>query len=249
MKMQNMKRGETTEQITLFNWANNNLHALPCLALMYHVPNEGKRTNGAVLKAAGMKSGVPDVVLPVPCNGFHGLYLEMKYGKNKTTAEQEAFMTMLRQQGYKTAVAYGFEDAKAEILAYLQEPGKMPLEKCLASPWIAGKCDGVQMPGRMFAKTPCRECAKHEPTRAERTIEENMAAVQEQFKRPITKAIADLSAGKAIGNLSLEDTLETINQNLAFLVRGQELTVEQSAAVLTVAMEAYKKAKGSETNA
>ena len=70
-----------------------------------------------------------------------------------------------------------------------------------------------------------------------------MAAVQEQFKRPITKAIADLSAGKTIGNLSLEDTLETINQNLAFLVRGQELTVEQSAAVLTVAMEAYKQAK------
>lgn len=67
--------------------------------------------------------------------------------------------------------------------------------------------------------------------------------MQGQFKRPITKAIADLSAGKAIGNLSLEDTLETINQNLAFLVKGQELTVEQSAAVLTVAMEAYKQAK------
>ena len=89
MKLQNMKRGETTEQITLFNWAENNAHILPCLSLMYHIPNEGKRTNGAVLKAMGLKSGVPDVCLPVPSHNFNGLYLEMKYGQNKTTKDQE----------------------------------------------------------------------------------------------------------------------------------------------------------------
>jgi hypothetical protein len=55
MKLQNMKRGETTEQIALFNWAMRSTHVLPCLSLMYHVPNEGKRTNGPVLKAMGMK--------------------------------------------------------------------------------------------------------------------------------------------------------------------------------------------------
>jgi len=80
MNLQNMKRGETTEQISLFNWAERNAHVLPCLSLMYHVPNEGKRTNGAVLKAMGLKTGVPDVVLPVASHNFHGLYLEMKYG-------------------------------------------------------------------------------------------------------------------------------------------------------------------------
>ena len=106
MKLQNMKRGETTEQITLFNWAENNKHILPCLSLMYHIPNEGKRTNGAVLKAMGLKSGVPDVCLPVPSHNFNGLYLEMKYGQNKPTKDQEAFMAALRQQGYKTAVCY-----------------------------------------------------------------------------------------------------------------------------------------------
>lgn len=56
MNLQNMKRGETTEQISLFNWAERNAHVLPCLSLMYHVPNEGKRTNGAVLKAMGFKN-------------------------------------------------------------------------------------------------------------------------------------------------------------------------------------------------
>ena len=111
MKLQNMKRGETTEQITLFNWAENNKHILPCLSLMYHIPNEGKRTNGAVLKAMGLKSGVPDVCLPVPSHNFNGLYLEMKYGQNKPTKDQEAFMAALRQQGYKTAVCYGADEA------------------------------------------------------------------------------------------------------------------------------------------
>lgn len=57
MNLKNMKRGETTEQISLFKWAERNAHVLPCLSLMYHVPNEGKRTNGAVLKAMGLKNG------------------------------------------------------------------------------------------------------------------------------------------------------------------------------------------------
>lgn len=225
MRMQNMKKGENTEQMALFVWAGNNAHVLPCLSLMYHVPNEGKRTNGAVLKAMGLKSGVPDVCLPVASHNFHGLYLEMKYGRNKATPEQEAFMAGLRQQGYKTAVCHGTEEAKAEILDYLQEPGKMPLVKCLNAPRIDGKCE------------------RHTPTRAESTINANMAAVDEYFKMPIIKTIADLSTRKPLKNMTLEDALETINKNLAFLVTGKQLTVEQSAAVLTVAVDAYGRAK------
>ena len=82
MSIQNMKRSETTEQIALFNWAKRTESILPELALMYHVPNEGKRSNGGILKAAGLKSGVPDICLPVANNGFHGLYIELKFGKN-----------------------------------------------------------------------------------------------------------------------------------------------------------------------
>lgn len=243
MKLQNMKRGETTEQIALFNWAMRNTHVLPCLSLMYHVPNEGKRTNGQVLKAMGMKNGVPDVCLPVASHNFHGLYLEMKYGNNKPTKAQEEYMAALRQQGYKTVVCYGAEEAKTEIMDYLQDPERMPLAKCINAPWIDGMCDGVPMPGRMFAKEPCRGCEKHRKTRAESVIEANMAAVDDCFKRPVVKAIAELAAGKPLKNITLEETLETINKNLALLVKGGWLTVEQSAAVLTVAMDAYKQAR------
>ena len=102
MSIQNMKRSETTEQIALFNWAKRTESILPELALMYHVPNEGKRSNGGILKAAGLKSGVPDICLPVANNGFHGLYIELKFGKNKATKAQEEYMAMLNAQGYKT---------------------------------------------------------------------------------------------------------------------------------------------------
>lgn len=94
MSMQNMKRSETTEQIALFNWAKRTESILPELALMYHVPNEGKRSNGGILKAAGLKSGVPDICLPVANNGFHGLYIELKFGKNKATKAQEEYMAI-----------------------------------------------------------------------------------------------------------------------------------------------------------
>ena len=131
MSIQNMKRSETTEQIALFNWAKRTESILPELALMYHVPNEGKRSNGGILKAAGLKSGVPDICLPVANNGFHGLYIELKFGKNKATKAQEEYMAMLNAQGYKTAVCYGAEEAGEEILAYLTEPGRMPKEACV----------------------------------------------------------------------------------------------------------------------
>ncbi|MBQ6994982.1 MAG: VRR-NUC domain-containing protein [Lachnospiraceae bacterium] len=160
MNLKYMKRGETTEQIRLFDWARKSLHVLPCLELMYHVPNEGKRTNGDILKAAGMKAGVPDVCLPVSRKGYHGLYIEMKYGKNTATAEQEDYMALLRQQGYKTAVCYGFEEAKTEILGYLQVLGKVPLEECINAPWINGKCEGVQIPGQRTINIQCRECPR-----------------------------------------------------------------------------------------
>lgn len=171
MSIQNMKRSETTEQIALFNWAKRTESILPELALMYHVPNEGKRSNGGILKAAGLKSGVPDICLPVANNGFHGLYIELKFGKNKATKAQEEYMAMLNAQGYKTAVCYGAEEAREEILAYLTEPGRMPKKACVNAPWINGKCDGKDEKGmvikndyiaRLLSLRPCPEMSTYD---------------------------------------------------------------------------------------
>ena len=142
MSMANMTRSETTEQMGLFRWANNHVHVLPELRWMYHVPNEGKRTNGNILKAAGLKSGVPDICLPLPRNGYHGLYIEMKYGKNKATKEQKEYLAALDEYGYKTAICYGAQEAMETIVDYLQTPDGQNLYVCLDAPWIGGCCCG-----------------------------------------------------------------------------------------------------------
>ena len=122
MRLQNLRAGETTEQIKLFNWAKMYEDIIPPLRLLYHVPNEGKRSTagGQILKAAGLKSGVPDVCLPVARKGYNALYIEMKYGKNKTTERQNRWLLELKDQGYKTEVCYSADEAAKVIADYLE---------------------------------------------------------------------------------------------------------------------------------
>lgn len=122
---------EDREQSTLFMWAELAVNIYPELALMYHVPNEGKRSivTGSRLKQLGLKSGVPDVILPVAHGGYIGLAVEMKYGKNKVTENQTRWLDMMSRHGHKTAVCYSFEEAKKVITDYLKSertliPGK-----------------------------------------------------------------------------------------------------------------------------
>ncbi len=120
--MQSCKSSEEIEQISLFRWAAFAENIYPELKLMYHVPNEGKRSavTGSRLKQAGLKSGVPDIVLPVARGGYIGLYIELKYGRNKTTANQEMWLRNLRDQNHLTAVCYGWEQARELIEKYLK---------------------------------------------------------------------------------------------------------------------------------
>lgn len=130
-----MKRSEHSEQVALFNWAKMNEHLHPELKLLFAIPNGGHRHKGTArkLKAEGVKSGVPDVFLPIPTirsnkvtdkfgvmGIHHGLWIEMKYGRNKATKNQSWWLEALEKQGYKTAVCYGFEEAKETILDYLK---------------------------------------------------------------------------------------------------------------------------------
>lgn len=114
---------ESEEQITLFNWAAIAAGALPELKLLYHIPNGGKRdyTTAKRLKMEGVKAGVPDLCLPVPRGVYHGLYIEMKTGKNKTTDNQNRWLEELMKQGYCVAVCYGWEAASKVLTQYLKE--------------------------------------------------------------------------------------------------------------------------------
>ena len=97
---------ESGHQEALFEWAQYQLWHMPELEYMFHVPNGGKRekATAVALKRQGVKAGVPDIVLPVPRDGYHGLYIELKAGKNKPTQNQKRWLKFLQEQGYYTAV-------------------------------------------------------------------------------------------------------------------------------------------------
>ena len=59
----------------------------------------------------GVKPGVPDIILPVAKQGYHGLAIELKAGKNKPTEHQLRWIEFLRSQHWYVAVCYSWEDA------------------------------------------------------------------------------------------------------------------------------------------
>lgn len=112
---------EAEEQEALFVWAEYQSAAHPELRLLYHIPNEGKRSvaYGAALRRQGMKKGVPDLCLPVARGKYHGLYIEMKAGRNKPTVDQQWWLEALERQGFCAVWCSGWERAKEEISEYL----------------------------------------------------------------------------------------------------------------------------------
>jgi len=112
---------EHDEQKKIFQWARMSEGRWPELALLFAIPNGGHRHKAvaAKLKAEGVKAGVPDMCLAVARRGWHGLYIELKHGKNTLRATQKLWLARLTDSGYYARVAYEFEGAKALIEEYL----------------------------------------------------------------------------------------------------------------------------------
>ena len=113
---------EHIEQVKLFNWARQNESMYLHLSLLFAIPNGGRRHIGTArkLKAEGVKAGVPDCFLAVPKDEKHGLFIEMKNGKNKPTSNQNWWLTSMKVEGYETAVCYRFEEARGTIIEYMK---------------------------------------------------------------------------------------------------------------------------------
>lgn len=119
--MRKMIPTEEEEQAWLFSWAAVNEYRWPELRLLYHIPNEGKRTAaaGARLRRVGLRRGVPDLALPVARGAWHGLYIELKTLDGRATPEQKAWIAELVEQGFFAVVAHGGEEAARMIENYL----------------------------------------------------------------------------------------------------------------------------------
>lgn len=122
---------EHDEQVRLIKWAKQQAHFCPELALLYSTPNGAKlpyhkdrrghrySPEAMRLKAEGLKSGVPDLCLPVARQGYHALYIELKYDDNKPSEAQEWWLGELARQGCLAVVCWGADDAIGVLQEYL----------------------------------------------------------------------------------------------------------------------------------
>lgn len=86
------------------------------------IPNGGKRNaiTASILKQEGVLAGMPDLIICCARNGFNGLFIEMKFGKNRLSESQLLMMIKLRGEGYKTEVCYTFDEFERVCNEYLK---------------------------------------------------------------------------------------------------------------------------------
>lgn len=120
---------EHAEQAALFRWAALASGVHPELRLLFAIPNGGARNKRTawMLKAEGVRSGVPDVCLPVPKAESGALYIELKRSatpgkpRGRVSESQRDWLGALHAAGNTVAVAYGWEQARVVIERYLSE--------------------------------------------------------------------------------------------------------------------------------
>lgn len=124
MKCTNQIPTEDREQAALFDWAALASGKYPELKLLHAIPNGGKRhiKTAMILQRTGVKSGVPDIFLPVARGDKHGMYIELKRIKKSTvSANQKEWLAALTAQGYECTICKGWEAAREEIIRYIEE--------------------------------------------------------------------------------------------------------------------------------
>lgn len=119
-----MRHEESKAQRSLITWwklAHRGL-GVPWEELLFSIPNEGKRgqIEGGRMKAMGLRPGAPDLMLAVPRGGYGGLFIELKTPSGRVSEEQKRFHSWLIGAGYWVKVARGWDQARAEIEAYLK---------------------------------------------------------------------------------------------------------------------------------
>lgn len=115
---------EAQHQQYIFKWAAQPSirEKYPCLALLHHIPNGGTRDvrEGAQFKRQGVKSGVPDLHLPIAVGKWHSLYIELKVENGTPSDNQAWWITKLNDNGNYAVICYGWKSAVDVIQRYLE---------------------------------------------------------------------------------------------------------------------------------
>ena len=128
--MGKLKQFEERDQALLVRWSHlPSVRAVMPLEYLHHSPNGGKRDAfvGAQMRAMGVKSGFPDLIIPVPSAGFAGLAIEMKTKIGRVTPEQSRWLSTLSLAGWRAEVCRSPQEARALICQYFTiDPDSMP---------------------------------------------------------------------------------------------------------------------------
>ena len=113
---------EHQEQSAVIAWAEVMKSQFPELAYLYACPNGGKRhvVVAMKMKREGVKSGVPDLFLPVKKSFASGFYIEMKRKGGVVSADQERWKLFLQSQGFRVVVCWSADEAIRELELYLE---------------------------------------------------------------------------------------------------------------------------------
>jgi len=114
--MKTLIPSEHQEQTKIIAYCN--LKNIP----IFHIPNGSYKSYLARIKAKkdGLKSGVPDLMIPIASKEYHGLFIELKRVKYSTISNnQKLWIKLLNDQGYKAVICYGGLEAIECIDEYL----------------------------------------------------------------------------------------------------------------------------------
>lgn len=109
--------------------------------VIFAIPNGGSRNpiEGANLKRQGVLAGVCDLFIPEPITkhspkdtrfgsvtkpqSYHGMFIEMKFGKGKSTEAQKQFQSAMSARGYRIEIVNSFDDFKKIVDEYFCNSG------------------------------------------------------------------------------------------------------------------------------
>lgn len=111
------KESETQIHLAVMKWVRLHPKISP---YVIHIPNEGKRSQrtGRLLKNMGMRSGVSDLFIALPRNGYHGAWIELKTDKGKVQPSQIEFLEDMKSSGYFVEITRGFDATVMAIKNY-----------------------------------------------------------------------------------------------------------------------------------
>jgi hypothetical protein len=115
-------KSEYEEQVTVFSWIDMMKIQKPELRLAHASLNGARLTIGQAvkMKKAGMRAGVPDILIPIKRGPHSGLFIELKrIGGKKPDPKQEEWLKALSEQGFDCKCCFGSEAAIRCIESYL----------------------------------------------------------------------------------------------------------------------------------